>query len=70
VGQAQVFVTLARSVAANSQTGVLSQGAGSAVRLAQSTISGNALSFIASAPGVISTFGDNNIVDNVGFPGR
>jgi hypothetical protein len=63
-GTAPTSLMVTHSVSANNGTGVFSIGTGAIVRLANSTVTGNASGWQAVSGGVISSYGDNYIDGN------
>jgi hypothetical protein len=63
-GQAPTSVMVYHSVAANNGTGVTANGTGATLRLANSTVTGNANGWIAQSIGVVDSYGDNYINGN------
>ena len=62
--QETLTFTVANSTAVfNANAGLYSSGGTATMFVAGSTVSGNAHGFVQGAPGVIKTFGNNNIVD-------
>ncbi len=57
-------LTVTRSVAANNTYGLYAYGAASTLRVGQSTLTGNTISWQAMSSGVLRSYGDNNIDGN------
>jgi hypothetical protein len=55
---------LFHSVAANNDTGVQAQGASATIRLANSTVTGNANGWAVFTGGIVDSYGDNYIDGN------
>jgi Right handed beta helix region len=51
-------------IANNGNDGLLAQNAGATIRITRSTITGNAVGWVVSSPGVVLSYGDNNIDGN------
>jgi hypothetical protein len=66
-GKAPTSLMVFHSVAANNGTGVEANGTGATVRLANSTVTGNAVGWIAQSIGVVDSYGDNYIDGNTAF---
>jgi hypothetical protein len=65
VTQSPIGVTLTRTIVANNNaTGVEATGTNATLRLAQSTVVGNAAGYIAANGGTILSYGDNHIDAN------
>jgi hypothetical protein len=62
--QSVTNVMVSNSVVANNEAGVYSFGDGATVRLAASTVTGNTSGWITAGPGVVLSYGDNNIDGN------
>jgi hypothetical protein len=65
-GQAQTQLMMTRSVTTNNNTGVYASGALARVRLAQSTVTGNADGYFVVGGGTLESYGDNYIDGNLG----
>jgi len=63
-GNAPTGLTLYHSVAANNLSGVIANGLGATLRLANSTVTGNTNGWIATVSGVVASYGDNYIDGN------
>jgi hypothetical protein len=68
-GTAPTSVMVSHSVAANNGTGVGASGTSATVRLANSTVTGNAHGWQAVSSGVMASYGDNYIDGNAGNTG-
>jgi hypothetical protein len=62
-GNAPTSLMVFHSVAANNGTGVEADGPGATLRLANSTVTGNAHGWVASG-GIVDSYGDNYIDGN------
>jgi hypothetical protein len=63
-GSAPTSLMVFHSVAANNGTGVVAQGTGATVRLANSTVTGNATGWSVDGTSLIGSYGDNYIDGN------
>jgi hypothetical protein len=63
-GKAPTSLMVSHSVAANNVYGVAAQGSGATIRLANSTLTGNASGWLVLSSGVINSYGDNYIDGN------
>jgi len=61
-------LSLTRTLPEGNHTGIFSSGINAAVWLAQSTLTGNAISFDADHGGVVDSYGDNYIDMSNGVP--
>jgi hypothetical protein len=64
-GQAQAQIMMTRSVTTNNNVGVQVSGALATVRLAQSTVTGNANGYMLASGGSLVSYGDNYIDGNL-----
>ncbi len=63
-GQAGASLTVVRSAAVNNGTGLIAIGGFAALRVGQSTVTGNTTSWSATSGGFLRSYGDNNIDGN------
>jgi len=63
-GHAATSLMLVRSVAANNGFGLQADGAPATLRIGQSTLTGNGVSWLAQSSAVLRSYGDNNINGN------
>ena len=65
VNQSVSNLALTRSTAIGNSVGVAANGTNATLRLGQSTVTGNTTSYTASGGGVVSSYADNYIDDNI-----
>src|SRR5262249_5832171 len=68
-GAAPTSVMVFHTVASNNGTGIAANGSGGTLRLANSTVTGNAVGWFVGSPGVVANYGDNYTDGNASTTG-